>query len=118
MRLNSMDIHVDRQYVRIGHDVILFPRRDVDVLLAQTQHRGAETRRLLSEVESDRKLNLLRFACRAKMELHNHVTAGIQSPCQFGRLRGNLPWSPSEKIAVGIPGSGRNQSVISRRWIL
>jgi hypothetical protein len=97
-----MYVDVDRQHIGIGDHVVLLTRRNLDVLLAQAQHRRCQTWCLAREIQADGRLHAFDLARRSHMQLEHEVGSRVQTPGEIFRNRRQLTWSPAEEIAFRI----------------
>src|SRR5262245_32441790 len=99
--LYCVHVNVNGQEIRVGDDLLLRTRRNVDVLLAESQHCRCQTRKFRGEVQTNLDLNVLDFSGRPEMQLNHHVAAGLQWPGQIRRHRWKLSGRPTEEVSIG-----------------
>src|SRR5207249_9336478 len=85
VRLNGLNVDVNRQQVRVGDNILRVARRNVDVLPAEAQHRRRARGRRVTEVQTDRRLDVLGTTAGLHVYLDDEVRMGIEAPAQILR---------------------------------
>ena len=115
VRLHRLHLDVDRQHIRIGHDIVALAGRNVDVLMAEPQHRRNPRGRLVAEVQPDRRLHRLGLPARLHVDLDDEIGVGIEAPRVIVRQqRRDLAGRPAEEVSFGVIGGTKNQAAVTR----
>src|SRR5262245_45681924 len=97
-----MNIDVNGQDVRVGHDILPLAWGYVDILLPETQHGRRESWSARREIEADRRLHALGSARRTQVQLKYHVGARVQTPRKILGGWRQLPGRPAKEVAFWI----------------
>ena len=115
MRLNGQKLHVDRQDIAVGDQIVAFARRDVDRLAAEPQSERGSRRRHVGEVEANRHLKRLALACRLKVQLDDEIAPRFEPPGHaIGRRVRRLAGRPAEHLPFGIASVPDHAADIAR----
>ena len=103
VRLHGLHFDIDRGDERVGDDVVLLARRDVDALAAQPQHRRRPLRRVATEVEADRRLHHFFLAAWLHVQFDDEVGVRLEAPGEpLGQQRRHLRRRPAEEVPIRI----------------
>ena len=83
VRLDGLNVDVNRQQVRVGDRVLRVAGWNVDVLPAEAQHRRRARGRRVTEVQTDRRLDTLAAAARLSLR----TLCGERARIRQGRFR-------------------------------
>ena len=100
VRLHGVEVEIDRQRERAGHDPLL-PGRDLEILTRQPEQRRHSRRRRVGQVEANAHLDGLFLAARTQMQHQDEVAVRLHReghPVRRDVRR--VPRGPVEKVSV------------------
>ena len=118
MRLDRQNFDVDRQHVRVRHDIRGIARRDVDRFAAETETDRRSGRRVIGKVERGAHAQRLGLPRRLHVQLDDEVAARVETPRRPGRRRPRrLTRRPSEELPFRVSRIRHHAADVARLGI-